>query len=72
MRNLLEDRSKMSSSLNSVSVPIALSTLARPTIRSYLNRTLRTWLGCLDPESSRVRLNRHLCFFRSKSRLLSM
>ena len=39
MRNLLEDRSKMSSSLNSVSVPIALSTLPRPTILSYLKRT---------------------------------
>ena len=45
MRNLLEDRSKMSSSLNSVSVPIALSTLARPTILSYLQRT---WHGCSD------------------------
>ena len=31
-----------------------------------------TLIGCLDSKRLRVRLNRHLCFFRSKSRLLSM
>ena len=37
MLKRLEERSKMSSSLNSVSVPMALSTFDLPTMRSYLD-----------------------------------